>query len=90
MTDVLALPERRRDVWMHIAACIALDLRELAGYAEGARMAFEFALMDDPPREWPEGSFGHQVAAMSPGDDAAPSHNQDVPAAARGDQDPSS
>lgn len=44
-----------------IAATIATDLRSRDGYEDGARMALEFALSEDPPREWPEGSFGHHL-----------------------------
>lgn len=52
-------PERLRELWALIAMTIALDERDTEGYQDGARMALDFALMDDPPRSWPEGGWGH-------------------------------
>lgn len=59
--DVLATPDQRRNIWATIAGMIATDLRDREGFEEGARMALDFALMPDPPRDWPDGSFGDRM-----------------------------
>jgi hypothetical protein len=60
--DPLITADARRAVWATISGYIATDLRDQPGFEDGARMALDYALMDDPPREWPAGSFGHQIA----------------------------
>lgn len=56
--DPLGTPKKRRDIWATIAGYIATDLRDTDGWQDGARQALEYAILDDPPREWPEGTYG--------------------------------
>lgn len=62
--DPLATPEQRREIWAMIASLIATDQRNYDGFRGGARMALDFALMDDPPREWPAGTYGHPASIL--------------------------
>lgn len=52
MTDPLASAEARRSVWASIVDGL-LDRGPEPGRDEAARMALEFALMEEPPRDWP-------------------------------------
>lgn len=64
--DPLATPEQRRAVWASIVMALIdrdLDLAPPVQRFEAAHMALDFALLDDPPRDWPPHSVGSLIRA---------------------------